>query len=213
MRSRNKAPPPLQEWDITHADKPQTPFNKQGAAASRKMDAAHAASREALEAVADRSILAAFFDEQAQLKPFTNIAQNMRKASDDVSTILYMLSFAIVWDALAQPGVALSLRALYADMVELLQTASDTLHDLKGGEAGALRFIGMLAPLDAPPTENCWGAFGPRKRMRPNTSLEADTPEPRQQRRATASGATDAGAFGKKCAFANAFKRTLYTVL
>ena len=184
----------VQEWDITHLDKPHVPFGQKGAAASRKMDAARAAAREALEAMMDRRVLVAFFDEQAQLDKLTNIALNVRSACDDIPTMLHMLTFAIVWDVFAQPGVALSSHAHYADMVGLLQNASDTLHDLKNGEVGALRFIHMLAPLDAPPKENCWGEFGPRKRIRSDELDAPSTPESPRQRRRTASGLADAGA-------------------
>ena len=182
-----------QEWDITHLDKPHIPFGQKGAAASRKMDAAGAVARDALEAMMDRRVPAAFFDEQAQLDKLTNIALNVRSACDDLPTMLHMLTIAIVWDVFAQPGVALSSHTHYADVVGLLQIASDMLHDFKNGEVGALRST-CLRRWTHPPTENGRGAFGPRKRIRSDKPDAPGTPESPWQRCRTASGLADAGA-------------------
>lgn len=156
----------MQDFIRAHSNLPQLNFSLQ-AGATRAMDSLHAAAREALEALVDRRVVVAFFEEQRDFagQDATNIAKTVLDAANDVPTLLHILTFAINWDVFAQPGVQLTSHSRLADVIDMYQRVSIVLKELVHDARGALRFANMLAPLADPPVENCWGVFGLRERV------------------------------------------------
>ena len=161
------------------------------------MDSCHAAAREVAEALIDPRVIAGFCEEEVTIKggELTNVARNVQNACSDVPLQMHVLSFSLLWDTFAQPGMQLSSHATCADEVLLLQRTSARLRsmvDVERREAGAIELLSMLAPLGRPPASNCWGDHGLVERVQPrpadgdtasaNAASESRPPPPKRPR-------------------------------